>query len=233
MSRIQTVLGTFLSPIAALTRAAEARYFALPLLIWTLASVGYTVVIAPRLDIDSATNAALDKATEPMSPHQREEAVAQGHKTALVGMYASAVLAPSGIALLIAFAFWLALKVAGGKPAFGATMGVVSHAELPLALKRLLSIPAILSRSRIAVADQLLPSNVAALASSHLHGTAASVASAIDLFTVWVLVLLVIGLATVAGVSRRRAALTTAVLWASYVAVFHVALKALIPGGGS
>jgi hypothetical protein len=235
MSRVQTVVGTFWSPVAALARAAEARFFVLPLLLWTLVTVGVTFVLAPRLDIDAATSAALEKSPEPMSPHQKEEAIAMGHKIGLVSQYAGSLFVPTLFALGVAFIFWLALKVAGGTPAFSETFAVVSHAGLPLAVKGLLTLPAILRTTRIPVTDvdKLLPSNLNSLLADRFHGNAASLAASLDIFTLWVLALLVIGLARVAGVTRLRAAVTTVILWGAYIGVFQIALKSLIPGARS
>jgi hypothetical protein len=103
---------------------------------------------------------------------------------------------------------------------------------LPLSLKSLLSIPALLRQEAIP-ADELgnqLPSSLAALAPD----AAASrllLLSAFDLFSLWSLVLVALGMAHVAQVSKARSAVVTLALGGGYVALFHLALPSL--GGAS
>jgi hypothetical protein len=235
MSRFQAVIRTFVSPLRSLGAIADARFFAVPLLLWTLASVGSTMAAVPRIDFDRVASDTLDQSGESMTPFQREEAIARSHKIAVVAAYASSIFVPGLAATALAFVFWLGLKVAGGKPAFVPTLSVVSHAGLAIALKNVLEIPAVLNRQRIDVQDanQILPSNLEALMPDRFHGAAASVAGAADLFALWFLALLVIGVAHVAGVSRVRAGATVGVLWVAYVVVFKLAAKSLATGVAS
>jgi hypothetical protein len=100
---------------------------------------------------------------------------------------------------------------------------------VPGAIAALLAMPAVLSRRRIAPAelDRLLPASLGALLPAGATGPLASLLWSIDLFSLWAVALVAAGMASVAGVSVRRAAVTVAVLWASHVAVLKVALPAL------
>ena len=73
----------------------------------------------------------------------------------------------------------------------------------------------------------LLPSSLGLLLPADTTGPLASFLGAVDLFSLWAVWLVAAGMAGVAKVSRRRALITTTVLWLAYVAVFRVALPAL------
>ncbi len=237
MSRLKTVVGAFLSPARALAEAADGRTFALPLILCTILSVGTTAAVVPRLDFETEAEARLEAEASAsgtaLTPHERDQKLAMAHKVGAALSYAGAVVTPAITALFLAFAFWIALIVAGGKPGFVPTFCVSAHALLPGALKGVLSVPAALARARIepkALAT-LLPSNLAALVPAGGHRVAAALLGAVDLFSLWTLVLLVLGMAHVAHVSRVRAGVATFVLWGAYVAVTRVALGSLGGGG--
>jgi hypothetical protein len=238
MSFTTTVLGTFRSPSRALQEASEKKSIAWPLILCTAASIAFTAVLLPRWDLERSVADQLDliPATQAMSPHEREEAIASGAKVGKIGQAVSAALGPSVSALIIAFALWLALRVAGSKPAFLPTLSVAAHALLPLALRQLLTIPALLSRGAVRLQDlgALLPSNLAAFLVERGAQLTPKVGllTALDLFSLWSVVLLAIGMASVAKVSKQRSGAVVAVLWLSYVAVFHVAAPALALAGG-
>jgi hypothetical protein len=171
-----------------------------------------------------------------LSPHDRETVVVSGTRFAKIGMAGGALFEPCLRALSAALALWLALMVAGSKPAFLPTLSVAAHALLPLALRQLLTIPALLSRGAVRLQDlgALLPSNLAAFLVERGAQLTPKVGllTALDLFSLWSVVLLAIGMASVAKVSKLRSGAVVAVLWLSYVAVFHVAAPALALAGG-
>jgi hypothetical protein len=89
----------------------------------------------------------------------------------------------------------------------------------------LLSLPSLLGRRGFGFADyqQLgffpatLPSSLTAVAPEGASASLLAVLSSIDLFSLWSMVLLSLGFAVVARVSRATAATTVVALWAVYV----------------
>lgn len=238
MSFPTTVLGTFRSPTRALSDASEKKSIAWPLILCTLASVAFMAALLPRLDVRRTISDQLDMvpATQAMSPHDREEAIETGAKVTKISSAATAAFGPSFNALAVSFCLWLAFMVAGAKPAYLSTLSVTAHAFLPLALRQLLTIPAVLSRGALRLQDvaTLLPSNLAALLGEPAGQLSPKVGlmTALDLFSLWSVVLLAIGMAGAAKVSKLRSGTVVAVLWLSYVAVFHVAVPALTLAAG-
>jgi len=102
-------------------------------------------------------------------------------------------------------------------------------ALLPGAIESLLSIPALIVRGTIPVEQlaSIFPASLGSLLPAGVQGPLASFLGAVDLFSIWSVWLVSVGMAGVARVSGRRALVTTIVLWLAYVAVFRVALPVL------
>lgn len=235
MNSLKTALATFWAPARSLTAAADGRLFVWPLILALLAGALFSAAAIPRVDLARTVADRLDQteAGAKMTPHERSQAIETAQKVGAIGMAASTAVGPIFRTLLAAFVLWLAFKVAGGTPGFGSTFAVVAHAFLPLSLKQLLMLPALLSRTSLVGDDlpRLLPSNLAAIAADGtVLGPKLGLLASLDVFNLWALVLVAIGMAYVARVSRTRAAVTSFVLWASLVAVFGIAVPALTMG---
>jgi hypothetical protein len=126
----------------------------------------------------------------------------------------------------VAFFLFVAFRVAGAKPAFAPTLAVASWALLPGFVKGILAIPAILRQGAIdpGGVERLLPTNLAAFLPEEATGVHVRLLSALDLFTLWSLALVILGTAHVAQVSKARAATVVVVLWLAWLAIAKVAL---------
>ena len=233
MATAQTLAETLVAPGRALAGVAARRSIVPPLVAATVASLAFTLVLVPRVDFAATVQERLDKdpqLAQQMSPHEREVAVERAEKIGGAGAYAAGALTPALRAVAVALCLWMAFRVAGSRPAFGGTLAVASWALLPLALELLLSLPALWRRHGITAqqATALLPSSPAALLPASAPAPLLGVAGALDLFALWSVALVAIGMAQVAAVSRARAWAVVLVLWCSYVLLQHVTL----PGFG-
>ena len=75
-----------------------------------------------------------------------------------------------------------------------------------------------------------MPSSLAALLPDGASPPVLALAGAFDLFALWSLALVALGMASVADVSRRRALAVVVVLWASWVLLQRVALPGFTGG---
>ncbi len=220
-----------IAPSRWLPLLADRRSFVPALAAATLASLLLAAAAVPRLDFAAAAQAALDRQPDAaqMTPYQREEALATARKIGAVTSWAGAALGPALRALGAAVFLWLGLKVAGGTPRFSPTFSVAAYGLLPQALRALLTIPALLAGGPVRPEglDRLLPSSLAAFLPADAPPAVAGLLASVDLFSAWALALVAVGMAHVAGVSRRRAAVATAVLWLGWVAVFRMAIPSL------
>jgi hypothetical protein len=232
---------TLAAPTLGLASAVERRRSLTALALSTLAALAFAAAAAPRVDYERAAAAEIarrPKAAE-MTPHDREEALATARKVGQVARWAGAALSPALTALGAAVALFLAFRVAGTRPPFRETFAVAAHGLLPIALARLLAVPAAFARAPIPAeqVDALLPSSAAALLPSSAPPALAGALGGIDLFALWAVVLIATGMARASGTTRRRAAIVTAALYVAWVAVVGIALPAATaaapgPGGG-
>jgi hypothetical protein len=226
------VARSLLQPGRALSAVPSRRTLLAGLVAATVASVLAAAVVIPR--VDYARAADLEISTRPaaaeMTPHAREEAIATAVKVARVGAWSKALFVPVLRALGIAFAAFLAFRVAGGQPTFAGSVAVSALAVLPLALRDLLAIPAALVRGSIPPSDaaHLLPSSLAALLPSGAPPPLARAAGGVDLFGLWCAALLALGMAAASRVSLGRAAAVVTLIFIALIAVGDVALPAFV-----
>lgn len=235
MSTAQLFSDTLLAPGRGLAAAAARRSIAPALLAATLASLLAAAVLAPRADYRRTVEEQLDahpEAAAQMSPHDREVAFAQAQKLGAASTWAQGLLGPALRALAVAFCLFVAFRLASSPAPFAATFAVAAWATLPLALKDLLSVPALwrLPGPSVQEAERALPSSLAALLPAGAAPRLAAAAAAFDLFALWSLVLVAVGMAEVAGVDRRRSFTVVVLLWASFVLLQRVAAPGLAGG---
>ena len=187
----------------------------------TLLAAGSTL---PRTDFGDGLEATAAQgggagaAVEP-TDYEREQAREKARKIGALTTWGAALAKPTLGAAAVAVALFVAFWVAGAPVAFGATLSVVVHAALPLALRALLGIPAALAHGLTAGdPGALLPSSAAALVPAAAAPVHAAL-SALDVFTVWTVVLTALGMARLSGASRTRSLVATALPWAGLVAL--------------
>jgi len=219
-------------PTSQLPRAAEQRLYWVPLLLATAAALLFSIVAVPRIDFEQAAAEAIDRseAAGQMTPHDREVKLEQARKVAALAMYSGAAFGTALSALITALGLWLGFQVVGTKPGFPQTFTVTCWALLPGSIAALLAIPALLIRGTIQVEQLpvLLPASLGSLLPAGSNGSLAAFLGAVDIFSLWAVWIAAAGMAGVARVSLRRSVTTVTVLWIAYVAVFRVALPALM-----
>ena len=235
MSTAHLFADIVLAPERGLAAAAERRSLLPALLAATAAALLAAAVLAPRVDYQRTVEEQLEQhpeAAAQMSPHDREVALAQAQKLGGVSTYAQGALGPVLRTLAIAFCLFVAFRVANRPVPFAPTFSVAAWATLPLALKDLLSIPAVWRMQAVSVqeAERALPSSLAALLPEGARPQLAAAAGAVELFALWSLVLVALGMAHVAQVDRRRSFTIVAVLWVSFVLLQRVAAPGLAGG---
>jgi hypothetical protein len=236
---VQLFADALLAPARGLPAAAERRAVAAPLLAATFASLLLAAVATPRVDFEGPALDEMDRearrdpqAAQQLTPHEVEEKLAQARKLGAVRSYAAGALGPGLAAVGAALALMLAFRVAGSRPPFGATLAASSWGLLPIALRSLLLLPAV-SRMRGAApgdVERALPSSLGAVLAATAPARLVALAYAVDLFSLWAVALVALGMAHAAGTTRARAVAVVAILWVSYILVAYVALPGLIGG---
>jgi hypothetical protein len=212
------IVRAFSSPAPAFSELASSPTWLLALaLIAALAFAGH-FVITPRIDFEATLREAIadNPQAQARLPEDRiaETAAMQG-KVARVWGYTIPVTVPV-MMLVIAGVYFLGLKVVGSTAEFRPVFSGVVHATLPPSAVSgvLLSVVA-LQRDSFAAQDleSMLKSNLGAFLDPETPEFVMTLARTLDVFNVWLWVLLVIALAAVGRVSRGKAIGLVAVVW--------------------
>jgi hypothetical protein len=224
------------APSRGFGEAVERRRAVTALAVATAASLLLAAVALPRIDWDAAAAAKLAAAgpqAQDTTQHDREEAVVTARKLGHIAGWAGAAVSPSLLALGAAAFLFVGFRVAGTRPGFKETLAVAAHGMLPSWLGALLAIPALVVRAPVApdALARLLPSSAAAFLPSGAPPPLTAGLSSIELFTIWGVALVAIGMARASGASRARAFAVTIVLFVAYVALFKVVPSASVAAG--
>jgi hypothetical protein len=210
--------GVFYAPARTFEEIGRRPSWLLPLLLWIACSVVVWAVMAPRVDWEQTLRDRLESSGQSVS-QERLERMLEGQQKFLGIYYLIAGGFPVILAFFLSALFWLAFKAFGWELSFRQSLGVTNHAFLPAVLGSLLLLPLLFRQEKVdlARADEILRSNPAFLVDPKESPAVRTLLSSLDLFSLWVLVLLVVGYAAVAKVSRGRAAAVIVTLWALYV----------------
>ena len=215
---------TLAEPARGLARAVARRRVLSAIALSTALSLLATGLVLPALDPEAVAG---DTLRPDMTPHERDQAIETALKLGEVKAWAVAAVGPGVSAFLVGLALWLGFRVAGAQTGFKTAFTVAAHALVPQALRALLTVPAALVHAPVTpdALPRLLPSSLAALlpAIASLPAPALAAVGALDLFTLWTLVLAASGMRRATGASRLRTWAVLLVLFAAQVAVFKVA----------
>ncbi|HEX9285877.1 MAG TPA: YIP1 family protein [Thermoanaerobaculia bacterium] len=228
-SPLARIAGVFASPGPTFESIARRPGWVLPLVICAVVSIAATAAVLPRLDFESALRERFTARGQTVPEDRIDQIVATQKKFAGLG-YIWAAFASAVIALLLATIFWISFKAFGWDLKFRQSFGVTSHALLPSIGVSMLLIFFVSRLDLVNPADlgDLTHSNPGFLVDRHSNPALHSLLSSLDVFSLWVLALLVIGFAAAAQVARRKAAILIGTLWglyvlgkAGWVAIFH------------
>jgi hypothetical protein len=220
-SALARIPGVFFSPVKTMESIAQRPTWIAPLVLWTICSLVLTVLIMPRIDYAGMLRERMEDRGQQISEERLSSMVETQAKIGRVIGFVWGTLAPTAITLLLAAIFLGAFKAFGWDLRLGQALGVTAHAFLPAVLGSLLAIPVISRREQIdprGMSD-LVRSNLGFLVARDTSPALHSLLSSIDVFSLWVLALLVIGFAASARVSRGRAAGIIVSLWVLFVLI--------------
>ena len=228
-SPLARVAGVFASPGPTFAAIARRPSWWLPLIICAVVSIAATAAVLPRIDFESALREGLAARGRTIPEAQFDQILATQKRLAGLG-YVWAALAPALIALVVGTVLLLAFKAFGWDLQFRQAFGVTSHALLPTIGISMLLILFVTRLDLVNPADlgDLTHSNLGFLVDRHANPALHSLAGSLDVFGIWMLILLVIGFAAAANVTRRKAAMLIVSLWgvlvlgkAAWAAIFH------------
>jgi len=230
LTQLQRVTNTFIAPSKTFQDIKRGnRSWWLPLILLALSSWLFFAVVSQKIGMQQVLDNQIrmnPKAQEQMAaatPEQRAKAnkfwleFTQGMFLAgpLVGLAGAAVIS-LGLLGTINFVF-------GGRAKYGQIFAVSYYAWLPSVVKVLLGIVVLYAgmAPESFNVKNFAPTNAAALFMDPTSANKAlyALASSLDIVTIWILVLMGMGIATVAGVKRSSGYIAVFGWWAIFVLI--------------
>jgi hypothetical protein len=226
MGEFSRLTGVFFEPSKTFADIAERPTWLVPLALVILVSLLLTVLFTQHVGVEGMIRQQMDNnpRTAQLTPEQRERAIEMGSKIAGVSMYLGPIL---GIPLydLIAAAVLMGI-VAGILSApvkFKQAFAVVCYAGLPGAIAAVLSIVVMfLKKPEDFDIRSPLAFNLGVLMDPQTSQKALhSIATSMDLFSIWTILLLATGFKAAAGgrLSFAGALFAVALPWAIWVLI--------------
>jgi hypothetical protein len=225
-SRIAGVLFAPSETFASIVRRPD---FVVPLVVIMVISLLTGILVAEKVDykvlmrdqIESSPNAS----RIPSDMKEKQISIGAGVAKALT------FFAPitSVVALvIIAAIFFAAFKVFGGEGDFMQGFSITVYAWIPQLIRAVLSIVPIMTKKSLTMNSLQNPvaSNLGYFIDAKLHPVLAAFLGSLDLFTIWTLILITIGFATMSRFPRLKSALIVLSIWAIKI-FFSVGMGAL------
>ena len=211
-SGFQRVIGVLMTPNETFASIARQPDWLVPLVIILVVSLVAGIVFAQRVDFISPMREAMEQ-NKNMSPDQIDRAVRISSAVAKVFSYASPLLSVISL-LIIAAVLLLVFRLFGGEGDFRQAFSVVVYSWMPGIIKSIVVIAIVAARS-VSASDlaTLLRSNLAFLVTMKDHPMLFVLLSSLDVFTIWLLALLIIGFGYVSRLSRSKSAAIVISLW--------------------
>jgi len=195
---------------------------------WVVAMVALVVIgvitgtlISGKIDFEDVIRQSLEEQGRQLGEEQTQQAIDVGEKIARVMTVVGPLVFQPLIYLLLALVFMVLFKVLGGDLTFVKSLAVMVHGMMPRLVLALLSIPVILGRQEFSAKELesggVMMSNPGAFLGEDAGLGLVALASSFDVFSIWTVVLLVIGFAAAARISKGTAAGGVVGLWIVYI----------------
>ncbi len=221
VSAVGRIPGAFFSPVRTFESIARRPTWLAPLLLWTILSLATTAVLLPKIDYEQVTRDTLQRRGQTI-PEDRLASIVERQKTfgSIFGWVGGAVT-PAALSALVAVVIWGSFKAFGYDARYSQAFGATAHAYLPGVLKGAFLMLLVSRQETVnpqALGD-LLRSNLGFLVAADSSKALHALLQSLDLFALWVVVLLVVGFAAAAKARRGVAAGIIGTLWLLTVAV--------------
>ncbi len=229
LGTFQRISGVVFSPDETFREVAARPNVLVPLVILLAIAIVSAVILVPRMDFQSMLRDQMERSGKAatMTPSQLDTSVRIGSSFAKLIGYSSPALAV-GIWALIAGALLVTFRLFGGEGTYKQAFSVTLYSWIPLTINGIIGIIVAMTKSSLNPEEMgtLVASNAGILVDLHARPVAYALLSAVDLFTIWAIVLLIIGFAHVAKTSKGRAAAVVLSLW-GVLLFFKAGLAAL------
>lgn len=211
------IVSVLVAPAKTFASIRQNPTWLTPLLVLVLVVLLTTFLVTQKVDWVEAAGQILDAQNRTMSEDQREQAIDTMErvlpKTTLIGP----LVAFPVFSLLTGLICLVAVNALGGQLSFKQSFSTVVHSAMPQLVAGLLTIPVVLGRESFSFVElqggSFLKSNLGAFATEETAGALRALMGSVDLFTLWGVVLLSLGLATVGRLSKGVSAAVAIGVW--------------------
>jgi hypothetical protein len=210
---VQRVVGALFAPDDTFDDIARRPDILVPLLLILVIGIASAVVVVPRIDFESMFRTQFES-NKNMSAEDVNRMIPIMVASAKVFGYAGSVFVVAYIAI-IAGILLLAFRVLGGEGGYKQAFSVALYSWLPQVISGLIATIIVLGRGGVTGDEMqtILKSNLGAFVDPKEQMIAFAFLSSIDIFTIWTIVLLIIGFAHVARMSKAKTAGVILPLW--------------------
>ncbi|MCB9378773.1 MAG: YIP1 family protein [Holophagales bacterium] len=225
-SDLDHLIGAITSPTRTFESIARKPTWLLPLVL--LALLGAAAVWSLYSKVDASEFLSYLEARGQSLPASvsGEQVLGWTRVSSIVG---AAIFGPVTY-LVVAGLFLMLFRMGGGTLDFKRSLSVTVHGFLPFGIAAMVGMALATFRETISMREiesgGLVPSNLAVFLGDDASGVVRAIASSVDLFSVWCIVLLAIGYSIVAKVHRGKAYGFVGLVWGVGILV-KVALSAL------
>ncbi|HWM94202.1 MAG TPA: YIP1 family protein [Thermoanaerobaculia bacterium] len=218
------LVGVLVAPGETFRSIAERPTWLPPLLGLLLLGLAVGVIVQMKTDPEEMVRGQMEMMKVDVPPEQIDKMVedAEGRSTtATMALTVLGVFVQAAMYAVIAVLFWLGLRLFGSEMDYLSSLATTLHAYMPLAVASLINLPLMMARESLSfeevVSGGVLVSSLKALAPEDAPPVLESLLGNFDLFTVWTVVLLIIGYKIVGKVSTAVAAGIVILYWLIYV----------------
>jgi hypothetical protein len=188
-----------------------------PLVLIIVISYGATFAIAPRMDFDAMMQQQFEQAKK-QNPNMSDEDFQRMSKFG--GAMAKGIMWVQPLLsvvwyLIVAGVLLLAFRLLGGEGSFGQAFSVTLYSWMPYVILTIVTAIVVVAKGSFdpMAAATLVKSNPAFLVNMKEQFVLYTLLSMIDVFTIWMLALLIIGFAAVSKFSKAKSAAIVIPLW--------------------
>ena len=222
MGWLSRVGGVLFSPGKTFPYIASKPDWVIPLVVIVLFSLISVSLITSRVDMGTLVREQLEPRLErgEMSEEEYERAVEIATNVGKYTAYGGVILFLPIMLLVISGVFHLVFTLQTSGSSFKKVFSVTTYSFMPSVISSIISVLLLLSRPKgsISSPEQLVRSSVAAFldpqtTSKFLY----SLASSLEFFSVWILVLLIFGYSAATNLSKKRTAAVVIILWLAFI----------------
>lgn len=216
-SFIQRIVGVLFSPTETFEDIVRRPNIVAPLLLIVILGYLTTAVIMPKMDFSTMREQQAE-AMRKQNPNMSEEQMAQMERITSASVKVMSWVFPLLFIvwyLIIAGVLLLAFRLMGGEGNFAQAFAITLYSWIPMVLFSILTAIIVLARGSFdpVTAATLVKSNPAFLVDMKANPVLYSLLSSIDLFTIWMLILLTIGFSVMSKLSKAKSAVIVVSLW--------------------